>query len=190
MNDFSFYQSPDEDFPEQFQEKLLPFTEEVCFPRGHVLFNRNSLERNLYIMRKGIARAYLEVDGKEVTIWFGLENDVIISAQGYVYGKRGYETMELLEDSTLYKIGLNDLMQLYRTDIDLANWGRRLMEREFVKTEQRLIYNLSLSATERYLLLLQDCPELFQRVQLQHVASFLGISPESLSRIRNGLKSR
>ena len=59
-----------------------------------------------YLIKQGIARAYIEVDGRDITIWFGKENDIIISAQGYVNGEKGYETIELLEDSVLYKMNL------------------------------------------------------------------------------------
>lgn len=190
MNDFSFYLQTGASFSGQIRTKIESFAEEVHFPKGTVLFSRNHLERTIYVIRRGVARAYLEVDGKEVTIWIGMENDILFSAQGYVYGKRGYETMELLEDSILYQIRLHDLMQLYEEDLELANWGRRFMEREFVKTEQRLIYALSLSATERYLLLLKEHPEVLQRVRLQHIASYLGVSPESLSRIRAAVREK
>lgn len=66
-----------------------------------------------------------EVDGREVTIWFGQEGDVIISARGYVYGEKGYETMVLLEDSELYRVSGKDLQDLYCNDIVICNWARR-----------------------------------------------------------------
>ena len=118
-----------------------------------------------------------------------MENDIIISAQGYVNGEKGYETIELLEDAVLYKMDLGQLQQLYRQDIEVCNWARQLIEKEFVGTEHRLISNLSMSATERYLQLLKEKPEILQRVQLRHIASYLGISSEHLSRIRASTKS-
>lgn len=71
------------------------------------------MERNIYFIKRGMARAFVEVDGREVTIWFGQEGDVIISARGYVYGEKGYETMVLLEDSELYRWSGKDLQDLY-----------------------------------------------------------------------------
>lgn len=176
-------------FSKTIMNKLMPLTVEVNHPKGYILFNANKLERNIYILKQGMARAYVEVDGKDITIWFGHENDIIVSAQGYVYGKKGYETMELLEESTLYKINLQTLTELYEQDIEVCNWARKLIEKEFVATEQRLISNLSESATERYLHLLREKPTILQRVQLQHIASYLGITPEHLSRIRANTKN-
>ena len=170
--------------------KLKLIWNEISNPKGYVLINRDKIERDVYLIKQGIARAYIEVDGKDVSIWFGMENDIIISAQGYVNGEKGYETIELLEDAVLYKMDLGQLQQLYRQDIEVCNWARQLIEKEFVGTEHRLISNLSMSATERYLQLLKEKPEILQRVQLRHIASYLGISSEHLSRIRANTKNR
>ena len=171
-------------------DKLKLIWNEISYPKGYVLINRDKIERDVYLIKQGIARAYIEVDGKDVSIWFGMENDIIISAQGYVNGEKGYETIELLEDAVLYKMDLGQLQQLYRQDIEVCNWARQLIEKEFVGTEHRLISNLSMSATERYLQLLKEKPEILQRVQLRHIASYLGISSEHLSRIRANTKNR
>ena len=175
---------------EKIRDRLMPFVTEVSYPKGYVLFSSDKLERNIYFIKEGMARAYVEADGRDVTIWLGMEGDVVISAKGYVYGEKGYETMELLEDSVLYKISMTDLQALYDTDIEVGNWARRLIEREFVRTAQHLIGNLSEPAADRYARLLQEKPEILQRVQLQHIASYLGISPEHLSRVRAGNKKR
>lgn len=188
MNDFPFCPKPGNTFPGTLLDKLKPLMHEVNYPKETVFLDNAKVEQNLYIIKKGVVRAFINVDGKEVTIWLGMENDVVISMQGYVYGKKGYEVIELLEDSSLYQINQEQLMALYETDIEVCNWGRQLIEREYIETEQRLIYNLSVSATERYLHLLKRKPGVLKRVQLQYIASYLGISSESLSRIRNQTK--
>ena len=173
-------------FPGSINDKLQALGNEISYPQGHILFNADRTERNIYIIKQGMARAYIEADGKDITIWFGQENDVILSANGYVNGEKGYETMELLEDSILYKINLAQLSERYKTDIEICNWARQLIEKEFVRTEHHLISVLSLPAAERYAQLLNEKPEILQRVQLRHIASYLGVSPEHLSRIRAG----
>lgn len=173
-------------FPGSINDKLQALGDEISYPQGHILFNADRTERNIYIIKQGMARAYIEADGKDITIWFGQENDVILSANGYVNGKKGYETMELLEDSILYKINLAQLSERYKTDIEICNWARQLIEKEFARTEHHLISVLSLPAAERYAQLLNEKPEILQRVQLRHIASYLGISSEHLSRIRAG----
>ena len=174
--------------PGNVGKQLASIVTAMRYPRGHVLFSRDKPERNIYIIGQGIVRAYTEGDGKDVTIWFGLEGDVIISARGYVYGEKGYETMELLEDAVLYRIEWQGLFELYHHAIEVCNWARQLLEREFVKTEQRLISHLSETASERYLRLTREKPGIVRRVQLQYIASYLGITSEHLSRIRGKKK--
>lgn len=94
--------------------------------------------------------------------------------------------MELLEDSVLYKINLTSLAELFKTDLEICNWARQLIEKEFVRTEHHLISVLSLSAAERYAQLQKEKPDMLQRIPLRHIASYLGISSEHLSRIRAG----
>jgi len=77
---------------------------------------------------------------------------------------------------------------LYNSDIQVANWGRKFAEQELVKIEERFISRQCKTAVERYRELIGNDPDLLQRVQLIHIASYLGITPVSLSRIRAELK--
>lgn len=104
--------------------------------------------------------------------------------KSYVANQKGYEDIELLEDCQLYELKTKDLQALFEKDIHIANWGRKFAEQELVKTEERLISRQFKTATERYKDLLKNHPDLIQRVQLGHIASYLGITQVSLSRIR------
>lgn len=163
--------------------------EELNYPRGHILINADRVERGVFFLKKGIARAFTNFESNEVTFWFGAEGDPVISMRSYVFKEAGYETVELLEDSVLYKIDSEDLKSLYDKNIYWANWGRRFAEMELIKTEQRLISRQFFSASERYERLLREYPMLIRRVQLGYIASFLGISRVSLSRIRATYRS-
>ena len=77
-----------------------------------------------------------------------------------------------------------NLRKLFDEDIHIANWGRRYLEQELMKMEEQLISRQFRTAKERYKQLLKDNPSLIQRVQLGHIASYLGITQVSLSRIR------
>ena len=80
------------------------------------------------------------------------------------------------------------MKQLFLEDIHIANWGRKFAEQELIKTEERLISKQFKNATERYLELLNTNKDLIKRVQLGHIASYLGITQVSLSRIRATIK--
>lgn len=134
-----------------------------------------------------MVRAYIERDN-EVTFWFGKEGQTVISMKSYVEDQPGYETIELLEDCELYELKTENLKKMFSEDVHIANWGRKFAENELIKTEERLISKQFKNASERYLELMKDHPELIQRVQLGHIASYLGITQVSLSRIRAELK--
>lgn len=174
--------------PERSIQKMKQHIQEVDFPKGHILLHADCVETTVFFIKKGIARAYSPTPDDEQTFWFGKEGDPVISMKSYVNYEKGYENIELLEDSQLYKIKSADLQKLYFEDIHIANWGRKFAEQELIKTEKRLISRQFLCATERYKELLEQNPELLRRVQLGHIASFLGITQVSLSRIRAEIK--
>ena len=116
--------------------------------------------------------------------WFGKEGDLILSMRSYIENKVGYETIESMEDCELYEIKMSDLQEFYATNLEIANWGRKLAEIELIKTEERFISRQLGTAIDRYKKLLIENPSLINRVQLGYIASFLGISQVTLSRIR------
>src|SRR5690606_36804651 len=132
----------------------------------------------------GIARAYSHKHDTEITFWFGKEGDAVISIRSYIANLKGYENVELLEDSELYELKAENVQRLFETDVQIENFGRRFAEKELIKTEERLIFRQVRTATERYTELLKNSPDIVQRVQLGHIASYLGITQVSLSRIR------
>lgn len=174
--------------PEASGLKLRQVTEQITLQKGHILFGAGKIGRSVYFIKKGIVRAYLFQHDTEVTFWFGREGDTIISMKNYVENKPGYENIELLEDCILYRIKSSDLQNLFIQDIHIANWGRRFAETELIKVEERLISRQFSMAANRYKDLLINSPDLVQRVQLSHIASYLGITQVSLSRIRSEIR--
>lgn len=161
---------------------------ETQFPKGHILFKADKIESSIYFIKKGIARAYAYSDANQITFWFGKEGDPIVSMQSYVNNQKGYEDVELLEDCELYELKIEKLQKLFLEDIQIANWGRKFSEFELIKSEERLISLQFNTATERYLALLKNYASIIQRVPLSHIASYLGITQVSLSRIRAKIK--
>lgn len=176
------------ELPQTSKLKLEKLVIEVEYSKGHILLKAEKIESKIYFIKHGIVRAYANTPEKEVTFWFGKEGDTVFSLKSYVENQKGYEDIELLEDSKFYELDNNNLQILFKEDIHIANWGRKLAELNFILTEQRLIQHQFLSATERYQELTKNSPNLIQRVQLGHIASYLGISQVSLSRIRAKVK--
>lgn len=174
--------------PEPSWERLAACLARVDLPKGHLLMETGRVERNIFFLAQGIARACFPTDGRNVTFWIGAEGSTLLSMKGFTEGLPGYETIELMEDSVLYRLHRDDLHRLFATDIHIANWGRRFAERELLQTEERLIPFLFTTASERYRKLLSEHPDLLQRLPLECLASYIGVTPVSLSRIRGELK--
>lgn len=170
--------------PDQSKLKVVEYIDEVNYKKGERLFQADKIVKEIFFIKKGIVRAYTKTDNNDITFWFGKEGDTIISMRSYVADQKGYEDIELLEDSEFYKIDISYLRQLFNDDIHIANWGRKFAEQELIKTEERLISRQFKTAKDRYKELLENNPNLIKRVQLGHIASYLGITQVSLSRIR------
>ncbi|SFB92849.1 cAMP-binding domain of CRP or a regulatory subunit of cAMP-dependent protein kinases [Parapedobacter composti] len=168
--------------------RLAAIMHPVQLKKGSMLFHAGKLEHHLYLIAQGVARVYYYDDAVDVTLAFGTEGEVLISLNSYIQHRPGYENVELLEDSQLYRLTMKELHQLYAEDIHIANWGRKLAEKELIKTEERLMSRQFKTAAERYRELLHHQPKLLHRVQLGHIASYLGISQVTLSRIRAQVK--
>lgn len=173
------------EIPEPSKVQLEALISEVSFPKGHILLRADHIEKRIFFIKKGVARAFTSAADQNVTFWFGEEGDPVLSMRSYVEGKRAYENIELLEACQLYELKTDSLDMLYSQDVHIANWGRKLAEQELLKLETRLITTELLSAKQRYDAFMQASPSLLQRVALKHIASYLGMTQVSLSRIRH-----
>ena len=167
-------------------QKLEELTVMVEMSKRTIVFDAKQYESNFYFIAKGSARVYvIDDEGNEVSYILFLEKDYLLSFDGYLHQKPSYEYIELLEDAVLYQLDIEVLKRLYQTDLELANLGRVLADQFAYATEQRFIDRLTLSATARYKKLLKNHPEIIQRIPLKYIASYLGITQVSLSRIRS-----
>ncbi|WP_099465781.1 MULTISPECIES: Crp/Fnr family transcriptional regulator [Parabacteroides] len=167
-------------------EKLTSCLRPIEIPKKTILIEPNRKNDNLYFIEKGIARSYNLINGKEITSWFSKEGELTYSTNSF-YGKtEGYENemIQILEDSLLYYIPIVELEKLCMEYADIANWLRILHQNAFVEMERRLIYRLYMSAEERYKDFSEKNPDLFQRVNLGYIASYLGMSHVTLCALR------
>lgn len=150
----------------------------------HQLLTPGQVARRIYFVEKGLVRGYTLHAGQEISSWFMCEGDFVISIVSFFTQQPSTEYLELLEPSALYSIDYAQLNELYRTFPKFNYVGRVLTERYYVQSEQRAYQLRTLSAKERYTRLVQDFPYLVQRVPLKYLASHLGMTPETLSRMR------
>lgn len=165
-------------------EALVSLFERVVFPSKTIIIHAGKLDRKVYFIEKGITRSYVLHNGKQLTTWFSKEGDAACGSWNLYRHKAGFEYVETLEETTVYSISVEQLDELYRSYIDLANWMRVLQQENFLRLQDMHIRRLSWPAQERYEYLTRECPEIIRRANLGYIASFLGITQQSLSRIR------
>ncbi|SHF14737.1 Crp/Fnr family transcriptional regulator [Pedobacter caeni] len=170
--------------PPESITKMCEYINEVSYPKGHIILRAGKIEKKTFFIKKGVVRAFATPGENDITFWFGEEGETVLSMQSYVENNKGYEHVELLENCDFYEVHIRDLQELFKTDIHISNWGRKLAEKELVKIEKRLISRELQSAKQRYDELICTRPSLLQRVPLKFIASYLGITQVSLSRIR------
>ncbi len=158
----------------------------VCrFPRKHLLVKAGEYCRSAYFIEKGMTRSYWLVDGNEITTSFSGEGDIVFSMDELYYNKVSEEYVEALEDLVAYRICIGDLLELFRTNIEIANWGRIIHQNEYRRLHRSHRDRLTLSAGERYVEFRKQFPQVCQRVQLGYIASYLGTTLLTLSRLRS-----
>ncbi len=159
--------------------------EQVVFAKNEYLLTEGKICRNLYFLQRGALRGYYNLDGKEITHWFAFENDFVTSFHSYITEQPAVENIQMLEGSILWAISKENLTKLMNQFHELEKLVRIVYEKYYLRLEDRFVNAQFKSATERYQNLLLQTPHIVERVPLGHIASYLGISQETLSRIRS-----
>ena len=158
------------------------------YERKELLLKKGQVCRNIFFIEQGLIRCFYMNGTKEVTSWFMKEGDVVISVESFFKQTPSYESMQALEDCVAYYLEYAKLQFIYRAFPEFNFIGRILTEKYYALCEQRLYSIKMQSALERYAYLMQNFPELIQRVSSTYLASYLGVRLETLSRIRNQRK--
>ncbi len=132
-------------------------------------------------------RGFYNLDGKEVTHWFAFEHDFVTSFHSFITHKPAVENIQLLEGSILWGISKDNVNRLLNEFHDIERLVRIAYEKYYIRLEERFVNAQFKTAAERYQNLLMQAPRIIERVPLGHIASYLGISQETLSRVRSRL---
>lgn len=140
--------------------------------------------KTIYFINKGVARIYYYKDGIDITEGFYFENNIIARVESLFTGKPSRKAIQILEDAEIVAIDANALFKLYDSFPEIERLFRKIFEAGHVDTVNRIEGIQFHTAEERYKALLNEANDVLKKVPLKYVASYLGITQVSLSRIR------
>ncbi len=157
----------------------------ISLKKGDIILRANEVVYNQYYVCDGCLRTYfLDSSSKEYTLQFAIQDWWISDFTAFFTTTRALMTIECIQDAQVYKISRKSMEDLYVEIPQLETFFRKKMEKGFAAFQKRILSNLSQSAKESYTSFIRTYPNIEQSVKNYHIASYLGITTESLSRIR------
>jgi CRP-like cAMP-binding protein len=173
------------DFKETELERILPKFKPVKFAKNDFLLQEGKTENCYWFLESGFARSFVnDINGKDISTNFYGPTDVVIDWSSFFLRKPSRENIQALTDCVCWQLDYETFQQLFDSLDTFREQGRKRLVSAYFELKNHSVSMIADQAKERYLQLLKDKPQIVQQVSLQHIASYLGITKYSLSRIR------
>jgi len=166
------------------QQKLSNNSKFLVLPKGEILVREGQYSDKTFFIFNGCARAYYLKDGKDISDWFAFDNDFISSINSFFLNIPSPHFIELLEDSIILEISKIDVEKLSDEHTDFERLSKIVVTKTMLRQQERISSMQFHSAEQKYDNILSIRPDITQRIPLTHIASYIGITLETLSRIR------
>lgn len=163
---------------------LCDYLTPCSFGKRHRLVEAGRRCPTAYFVERGLTRSYWLVGGEEITTSFSQEGSIVFSMDEFYYDRCSEEFVETMEPVEGFAIQINDLRRLCEENLELSNWCRVIHQNEYRRLHRSHKERLTLPARERYEAFRSQFPEVCLRSNLGYIASYLGITPATLSRLR------
>lgn len=172
-------------FKENDLQIIAQAHKKVELPKGSYIFKEGETANEYYLLEKGIVSAFvLDYNNNEITTELFTDNEIVIVPASLFQRQPSQETVQTITDCVLWKIDFQDFQNLFTSYPGFSEWGRLWFTFQLFSLKQKSLDIVTQTASNRYLKLLKDKPQLVQNTPLKHIASYLGITDTSLSRIR------
>jgi CRP-like cAMP-binding protein len=159
--------------------------------KGELLLQSGKVADEYLFLERGFIRSYLfDTEGNEITMNFYSQNEMVFEVASFFQRSPSQENFEATTDCTGWVLTYEKLNHLFHTLPEFRDFGRAILVKGFTSFKLRTLAMINKTAEERYELLLQSNPTIFQHASLKHIASYLGITDTSLSRIRKSLAGK
>lgn len=178
-------QFPEMSYDGKLELEELLVRQEVA--KGEILLREGEISRDLILVGKGMLRQFYHKHGKDVTEHFSYEGCVLMCLESMLKQEPTRLMVEALEDSVIYRLSYNKLMTLCELSAEINRFYRKVLEFSLITSQVKADAWRFENANERYLRLFKEHPEVIKRAPLSDIASYLLMTPETLSRVRAGM---
>jgi len=169
---------------DELKVELLQRVQVSYFKKNERVHDAEKICRRTYLVKKGLLRIYFNKDGKIITDGFSAENEWMTSAYSFMRGVTDQYSIDAIENTETYSFSIDDLQYLFEKFHEMERFGRIIMSRQFIQQSERLNSIRFTSPTEKYKHFCTNYQQILNRLPLGMVASYLGITQETLSRVR------
>jgi CRP-like cAMP-binding protein len=169
---------------EQEIQFLRNAVDKKVYNKNEIIFTEGNVSDEIYFVTKGCVRLFYNVDGTDKTAFFYTEGQFICAGESYTFNIPASENYQAVEQTEIFVFTKSKIDVLLKEIPKLEIIARIATENELITCQKVIASFVTKSAEERYIDLLETQGELFHRVPQQYIASFLGVSPETLSRIK------
>lgn len=155
--------------------------------KGKMLVKSGEVCHHLFFIVKGALRGYMKEEDRDITTWISIDNEVVTSISGLNDQAPSIENIQAIEHSDLVVISHTDLETLYNDYPDFNIVGRKLLQRYYQDAERRAFIARIPGTENRYQYFVKNYPQLINRIPIKYIASFLGVTLETMSRVRKRL---
>jgi len=163
---------------------IKPYWKSHNLPKNDYLIKAGEVEKYFYYVHDGVLRAYILNNGNEVSIGFSYNGDYSGAYDSFLDQKTTDFYLETITDIKMLRIHFDDLMRLFDQFKSMERWGRIFNANALIAMARRQVEVRAYSAEEKFERLAHDSPHIFQLVPQKHLASYLGMTPETFSRMR------
>jgi CRP-like cAMP-binding protein len=176
------------------RKEIVDFIRQNTYTRklakGKYLLKQGEICSHYYYIHKGVLRSFLKFGNKEITIWINPEHEITTSIRSMTGNRPSDENIQAIEECDLVVIPFNVMEEVYQRFPEMNMVGRVLLQQYYAESEERVYIARIPDARSRYQHFIDTRPELVNRIPLKHIASYLGITLETLSRLRSRNASR
>ena len=172
-------------------KRIIDAHTKIDFQKGELFLKIGTTANEYFLIEKGLFRSFaFDYEGKEITTGFFIQHEILIEVASLFQRIPSKENLQALSNGSVWKIEFGDFQKLFNSIDGFPEWGRAWMTNQLFVSKKRSFDMMTKSATDRYLMMLNEQPQIINQAPLKYIVSYLGITDTSLSRIRKEISTK